>query len=126
MWAGLALQLKGYVIVARRAKNRGGEIDIIARRGTVLAFIEVKQRRLKSNPATLLTPRQMRRIVQGAGAWTAARPWTAAFQWRYDLMLVRPWRWPKHVADAWRPANDPALERQAKGGHVRSSFERLT
>jgi putative endonuclease len=118
-WAALSLQLKGYVILARRAKTPKGEIDLIARRGKVLAFIEVKMRQKAIDPATILTAKQMQRIVNGATGWTSSRPWTVKCQWRYDLVIVTPWRWPTHVRDAWRPQNDPTLETGAKGGNVR-------
>ena len=117
--AALALQLKGYVIVARRAKNARGEVDLIARRGKVLAFIEVKMRQKPTDPATVLTAKQMQRIIQGATGWAASRPWTRTCQWRYDFILVTPWRWPVHMRDAWRPHSDPTLESGRKGGNVR-------
>jgi putative endonuclease len=118
-FAAFALQLKGYVIVARRAKNARGEVDLIARRGKVLAFVEVKMRQKQSDPATILTPKQMQRIVNGATGWAASRPWARHCQWRYDFVLVTPWRWPVHLRDAWRPQSDPTLESGAKGGNVR-------
>lgn len=118
-FAAVALQLKGYVIVARRAKNARGEVDLIARRGKVLAFIEVKMRQKATDPAMILTPTQMSRIINGATGWAASRPWTSDCQWRYDFVLVTPWRWPLHLMDAWRPQSDPTLESGAKGGNVR-------
>jgi putative endonuclease len=116
--AGLMLQLKGYVILARRAKTPSGEIDLIARRGKVLAFIEVKARSTTLDPGTILQPRQMGRIVRGATSWAAARPWSGQCVWRYDLIIVQPWAWPVHMRDAFRPQTDPALERGGKGGDV--------
>jgi putative endonuclease len=118
-FAAIALQLKGYVVVARRAKNARGEVDLIARRGNILAFIEVKMRQKTSDPATILAPAQMQRIINGATGWAAGRSWTQDCQWRYDFVLVTPWRWPLHVRDAWRPQADPTLESGAKGGNVR-------
>ena len=126
IFAALTLQLKGYVIVARRAKNPRGEIDLIARRGKVLAFIEVKMRQKPSDPATILTSKQMSRIVNGATSWTASRTWTQNCQWRYDFILVTPWRWPVHIKDAWRPQNDPTLESGRKGGTVQFRDTRRT
>jgi putative endonuclease len=116
--AAIALQIKGYVILARRVKTGRGEVDLIARRGNVLAFIEVKMRAKPTDPATILSPTQMQRIVNGAMGWAAQRSWAHACQWRYDLMLVTPWHWPRHLRDAWRPQNDPALERRRDGGKV--------
>ena len=123
-FAALMLQLKGYVIVARRAKNVRGEIDLIARRGRMLAFIEVKMRQKETDPATVLTPRQMQRIINGATGWASSRPWTQACQWRYDLIVVNPWRWPVHICVAWRPQNDPTLETGTKGGNVNAISQR--
>jgi putative endonuclease len=120
-FAALALQLKGYVILARRAKNPRGEVDLIAQRGKILAFIEVKMRQKPTDPAKVLTAGQMQRIINGATGWAASRSWTQNCQWRYDFILVTPWRWPVHIKDAWRPQNDPTLERGHKGGNVRAS-----
>jgi putative endonuclease len=116
--AALALQLKGYVILGRRVQTGLGEIDLIARRGTVLAFIEVKMRQQTSDPALLLRPTQMARIIKSATGWAASRPWTQHFTWRYDLIVVRQWRWPVHLRDAWRPQFDPMLSSGTTDGNV--------
>jgi putative endonuclease len=118
-FAAISLQLKGYVILARRAKTGRGEVDLIARKRNVLAFIEVKMRATVSDPATILTAGQMQRIVNGATGWASARTWAKNCQWRYDLIMVTPWHWPTHLRDAWRPQNDPTLERGREGGNVR-------
>ncbi|GIU66418.1 YraN family protein [Candidatus Phycosocius spiralis] len=114
--AALSLQLKGYAILGRRVQTGLGEIDVIARRGTVLAFIEVKMRQNASDPATLLRSSQMSRIIKSATGWCANRPWTQHFTWRYDLIIVRQWCWPVHMRDAWRPRNDPMLSRGTRDG----------
>jgi putative endonuclease len=122
--AAFMLQLKGYVVLARRAKMAQGEVDLIARKGKTLAFIEVKMRNNKTNPADILSSRQMQRIVNGATSWAARRPWSQNCAWRYDLIIVTPWRWPLHVQDAWHPQNDPTLERNANGGNVKATYLR--
>jgi len=99
----LRLRLAGYRILARRAKSALGEIDLVARRGRILAFIEVKARADNATALFALTPRQSRRIERAALAFVARHPALAALDMRYDAMLVRPWRWPVHVVDAWRP-----------------------
>lgn len=101
-WLAAAwLRLKGWRIVARRLRTPAGEIDLIARRGRLLAFIEVKAR--AAGGADVLTNRQRARIGRAAEAFAATRPDLAALDWRFDLILVAGgWRL-RHLADAWRP-----------------------
>ncbi|MGZ9087084.1 MAG: YraN family protein [Rhodoplanes sp.] len=98
--AGL-LRLKGFRIIARDFKAPVGEIDIIARKGRLLAFIEVKAR----HPATeeVLTARQRKRIIRAAEAFMMTRPDLAGLDLSFDLMLVDRWRRPRHLVGAWRP-----------------------
>ncbi len=95
------LRLKGYQIVARDFRVPVGEIDIVARRGRTLAFIEVKAR-AEEYAAEAVTPRQRRRIVRAAEAFIRARRGYAAFDVRFDVMLVRRGGWPRHFVNAWR------------------------
>lgn len=117
-WAAFVRHLKGYTIVGRRVQTPAGEIDLIARRGNVLAFIEVKMRQQAVDAAEVLRPRQMSRIVRAATGWTSRRAWTQHFSWRYDLMVVTKWRWPKDVRDAWRPDVDPMLSGRGQSDNV--------
>ena len=102
----LALRLKGYAIVARRhVSGRGlgaGEIDIVARRGSRLAFVEVKARPTLAQAAEAVGRHQRRRLGRAAAAFLARRPELAGLAARFDVMLVAPWRWPRHMIDAWR------------------------
>jgi len=99
----LVLRLKGYRILARRWRSAAGEIDIIARRGRVLAFVEVKARRDGSAAAEAVAPRQRRRIARAAQAFAAGHPGVAGLDWRFDAMLVTRRGLPCHLKDAWRP-----------------------
>ncbi len=101
--AALALLVKGYRPVARRLKTPAGEIDIVARRGRTLAIVEVKARATLDGAAFALGPRQQRRLARAA-AVAAGRPALAGLDVRFDVVLVAPWRWPRHLKDAWRPA----------------------
>ena len=98
----VALMLRGYRILGRRVRSPVGEIDIVARRGAVLAIVEVKARPDSAAAAEAVTPRQRERLIRAAGWVVAGRPDLAAMQVRFDVMLVTPWRWPRHVVDAWR------------------------
>ncbi len=96
------LRLRGWRIVARGWRCPSGEIDIIARRGRVLAIIEVKSRGEIGVAATALAPRQRRRIARAAEAFLGARPDLAGLDLRFDVMLVARRRLPRHWHDAWR------------------------
>jgi putative endonuclease len=100
--AVLLLRLKGYRILARRLRLPAGEIDIVAARGRTLAFIEVKARGDFTAATWSLTPRQRRRLLGAAGQFMARDPRHGGADLRFDLMLVAPRSWPRHVVDAWR------------------------
>ncbi|HEX7777290.1 MAG TPA: YraN family protein [Parvibaculum sp.] len=101
--AALMLRLKGYSILARRMKTRLGEIDLIAKRGRSLVFVEVKARGNLDGAAEALMADQRARLARAAALFVAARPALAALDMRFDVVLVAPRRWPRHLADAWRP-----------------------
>ena len=103
--ARLALRLAGYRILAQGHRTAPGEIDIIARRGTILAFVEVKSRADFVLAADALLARQRRRIARAAEGFLAVRPELQLCRCRFDVILVAPWRWPRHIRDAWRPSS---------------------
>ncbi len=97
------LRARGYRVLARRFNARVGEIDIVARRGQLLVMVEVKARRGGDISLAVPTPRQRRRIARAAEAFLARSPRLADCDIRFDLMVARPWRLPRHLRDAWRP-----------------------
>ena len=99
--AAAALMLKGYSILELRHKTPMGEIDIIARRGKLIAFIEVKARPTIDDAINAITHKARQRIC-AAGAAYMARKRLDDFDQRYDVMAVCPRRWPAHIRDAWR------------------------
>jgi putative endonuclease len=96
------LRLRGYRILARRFRVPSGEIDLIARRGRVLAAIEVKARPNVTIASEAISARQRRRVARALEHFLALRPELAGLSPRFDVMLVTPGRLPRHVADAWR------------------------
>ncbi len=80
-----------------------GEIDIVARRGRTVAVVEVKARMRLDDAAAALTPRQQRRITRATEHFLGGRGELAGCWVRFDVMLVEPWRTPRHIVDAWRP-----------------------
>ena len=103
-WAVFWLRLKGYRILARNFRVPVGEIDVIAGRGRILALVEVKARADLATALAAVAPRQWQRIARAATWFAAADRRAADRDWRFDLMVIRPWRRPRHLADAWRPS----------------------
>ncbi|MBZ0139897.1 MAG: YraN family protein [Pseudorhodoplanes sp.] len=99
--AAAVLVAKGYRIISRRWRSAAGEIDIVARRGNVLVFIEVKARAAFDAAAYAVTARQQRRIAAAAAAWLAVNTDDAGCDIRFDVILVAPRRWPRHIEAAF-------------------------
>ena len=99
--AAWLLRLKGYRILGRRVKTPVGEIDLIARRGDVVAFVEVKRRVASEDALTAVTPAGRRRIAAAARAWLARHPDHAHGTLRFDLVVVAARRLPRHVVAAF-------------------------
>ena len=98
-----SLRLRGYRILARRYRTPVGEIDIVARRGRWLVAAEVKSRAGLAQGLEALAPRQQERIARALAHFRVRRRAARHLDVRYDVIVVAPGRWPRHVADAWRP-----------------------
>ena len=92
---------RGYAIAARRFKSRVGEVDIVARRGAELLFVEVKARNRLDDAALSVTPRQQKRIVAAAEAWLMDHPDDGQRDIRFDVILVARNGAIRHIAAAF-------------------------
>src|SRR5882757_5869010 len=99
--AAVYLMAKGYRILAKRFRTPHGEIDIVARRRSMIVFIEVKARASLDEAAYAVTPRQQQRIIDAAQGWLMAHPEHADFELRFDAMLIAPRRLPRHLLAAF-------------------------
>lgn len=99
--AAFALRLKGYRIVARRFRTKLGEVDLIARKGDLVAFVEVKARMSEAGAIDSVGFAAQRRIQAAGDLWLARQPDAARVSLRYDIVAVVPWRWPVHFPDAF-------------------------
>ncbi len=99
--AAALLLAKGFRIAARRFRCPAGEIDIVAKRGALLIFVEVKARAMLDDAAWSVTDRQKRRIASAAAAWLAAHPDDAMCDMRFDAVLVAPRSLPRHIPGAF-------------------------
>ena len=95
------LRLKGWRILAVRVRTPVGEVDLVARRGHVLAFVEVKARASRAEAAIALDDYRLRRVARAAEALLPryAREGDVV---RFDAVYVTPWRLPDHRADIFR------------------------
>jgi putative endonuclease len=99
--AAAYLMAKGYRILARRFRTPHGEIDLVARRRNLLAFVEVKARATLDEAAFAVTPRQQLRIINAAQAWLVAHPEHAECELRFDAILIAPRSLPRHLLAAF-------------------------
>lgn len=95
------LRLKGWHILARRARTPGGEVDIVARRGRTLAFIEAKARASEDAADFALDGWRLRRVVTAAEQ-LAPRYIRQGDEVRIDAFFVVPGRWPRHLVNVWQ------------------------
>jgi len=101
-WIAAAyLMAKGYRILAKRFRSPYGEIDLVARKRNLVAFVEVKARASLDDAAYAVTPRQQARIIAAAQAWLMAHPEHAEFELRFDAVLIAPRRLPRHLLAAF-------------------------
>lgn len=99
--AAAYLMAKGYRILAKRFRTRHGEIDLVARKRGLVAFVEVKARASLDEAAYAVTPRQQARIIAAAQGWLMAHPEHAEYELRFDAMLIAPRRLPRHLLAAF-------------------------
>ena len=95
------LRLKGWRILAVRARTPVGEVDLVARRGRVLAFVEVKARAGEAEAGLALDDFRLRRVARAAEALAPrfARPGDDI---RIDAIFIVPGRLPRHMTNVWR------------------------
>ncbi len=99
--AALALRLKGYRILERRYRTPLGEIDLIARRGDVVAIVEVKARTTLVAAMEAVARTSERRIEAAADLWLSRQADAGRLSIRFDLVAVLPRRWPIHVENVF-------------------------
>ena len=96
------LESRGYTILARRLRTPGGEVDLVARKGDVLAFVEVKARTSIGRGLHSLGERQAARIAAASEYFLAERADLAGSMLRLDLIVVTPGQPPAHFPNAWQ------------------------
>jgi putative endonuclease len=95
------LRMRGWRILARRARVPGGEVDIVAKRGRTLAFVEVKARADTDTAALSLDQWRLRRVAVAAGR-LMERYMDGVDEVRIDAIFIVPFRWPIHLPNVWQ------------------------
>ena len=95
--AAVFLMAKGYRILGFRLKDRAGEIDLLARRGRVLAVVEVKRRATLDAAVLSLKPAQFERLRAAGEAVRRNRPALQPLELRIDMVALAPGRFPRHL-----------------------------
>lgn len=96
LWAG------GWRILAKRQRVGAGEVDIVARKGRTVAFVEVKWRAHAAALDQAIDARRLRRVARAAEA-LAPRFVRGGDDVRIDVILIAPGTWPRRIANAWQP-----------------------
>lgn len=82
------LHAGAYAVLAHRARLGRCEVDLIAARDDVVAFVEVKARRNGADGLEAVTPAKMKRLSRAADIWLAANDAYADCSIRFDVALV--------------------------------------
>jgi putative endonuclease len=94
------LRLHGWRILAQRVRTPRGEVDLVAKRGKTLAFIEVKARVKEHNLALAIDGYRLRRVAAAAEILVPKYN-KGAQNIRIDVILVAPWALPRHLVNVW-------------------------
>ncbi len=98
--AALWLRFHGWRILDARVKLRVGEVDLIAKRGKTVAFVEVKTRATDAALDLAIDAHRLRRVAAAANA-LAHRYAAQGEDIRIDVILIAPRRWPRHLVNVW-------------------------
>lgn len=99
--ASFWLRTRFYQILERNYRAHGGEIDVVAKRGRTVAFVEVKARGDLDSALIAITLQKQRRFSRAAQRWLVSNPWAVSHTLRADAIYIAPRRLPEHVENAF-------------------------
>jgi putative endonuclease len=95
------LRYQGFSILAERFKTPLGEIDIIAKKGNLVIFVEVKLRKTVDAAAEAIHARNQSRVRSAAELYLQQYPEYNQCEMRFDALVMAPGGWPEHITDAF-------------------------
>lgn len=98
--AALYLRAKGWRILDRRVRTPAGEIDLVVRRGALIAFVEVKTRATLAELDYAIDEHRLARVA-AAAEMLVPRYAGPGDDVRIDVVLIAPRAWPRHIENAW-------------------------
>lgn len=99
--AVMFLLCKGYWPLAWRTRTPVGEIDVVAKRGKTLVFVEVKARATRADALHAVTTSNQQRVTRAAQYVLASRPELASLDCRFDVVAIVWYAWPHHIPNAF-------------------------
>ncbi|MEL7446282.1 MAG: YraN family protein [Pseudomonadota bacterium] len=100
--AAMWLRLKGWQILAQRVKTPLGEIDLVARKGKLVSFVEVKWRKRSVDLDHAIDEYRLGRVAAAVEA-VAHKYIREGDDMRVDVILLAPGGLPRHITNAWQP-----------------------
>ena len=98
--AGWWLRLKGWTVLDRRVRTPAGEVDLVARKDNLIAFVEVKTRRTVAELDFAIDERRLARVA-AAAELLMPRYAGPGDDIRIDVILLAPGTRPRHIENAW-------------------------
>jgi len=95
------MRSKGYRILEKRFKTPHGEVDLIAKMGNTIVFVEVKLRKTKEAAAEAISAKNKRRVRTAAELYLQKYPEYAECDVRFDALILAPGAWPEHIENAF-------------------------
>jgi len=99
--AMIFLRFKGYMILERRYRNALGEIDIVVKKGNVIAFVEVKTVKEKNKFFPVVSNKQINRISRSSLLYLKRSARYNTYEIRFDLITVANLVWVKHYKNVF-------------------------